>query len=270
MMKSKWLFIGIILVLVMILVINLFKKEKKFQHYLVLGDSIAEGYALNDKGNRYSKIVQDHYQIKNQNFTDLSKSGMTAQALAENIKNAEYRNAIKNSDLITISIGSNELLGVFTTILQEIALTNLNKNPTELLTALAIKLKSSAGKAQLENGILIYEQSWGQIVEDIKTMNPNATIIATEFYNPFYGITELGDIARTYIEQLNQILKEKSNNETMYYIAKIYQDFNNTGTALTNMNINFEKFNLTTLDPHPNVKGHKLIAEKILKVLANK
>jgi len=269
MVKTKWIFVIIVVVIIILLLsINIFKHEKKYNHYLVLGDSIAEGYGLKDKNNRYAKLVQKNYKIKNENFVDLSKSGMTAHELSLNLNNSEYINGIKNSDLITISIGSNELLSVFTQIVEQVVLSSSTADLNVLSNSLTKELQSTSSRKLFEESISVYKQSWDSILEQIKAINPNATIVATEFYNPYYNLEELGGISEYYIKQLNDILHDKNN--TAYYIANIYEVFNNPEEKCTNVNtdsLNYNRFNISSFDPHPNAHGHKIIAEKIIESL---
>ena len=58
---------------------------------------------------------------------------------------------------------------------------------------------------------------------------------------------------------MNEIL---NSNTTDYEIAKIHDKFNTQG--LTNVNISLTDFNI---DPHPNVAGHKVIADTIIDLL---
>ena len=113
----------------------------------------------------------------------------------------------------------------------------------------------------------VYENSWKEIIASIKNINPKAKIVATEFYNPLYGISGIDNIADKYINKMNNILKEQSNDENEYYIAKIYNDFNSTDPIFTNMHIDYSNFSITSLDPHPNKEGHNLIARKIIERL---
>ena len=141
-MNIKKIFIlSIICILIFIIVTTLFKDKNKFHTYLALGDSIAEGYALSNLNDRYSNLVKNNYNIKSKNFINLSKSGMTAKELSIKIKDDNYINAIKNADLITISIGSNELLRVFTNILQDVYISNNNNNLIEFANKLARQTK---------------------------------------------------------------------------------------------------------------------------------
>ena len=268
MKKTKWIIL-IILVLMIIFSINIFGHKKTYTNYLALGDSIAEGYSLKDKNKRYAKLVQNNYNIKNENFIDLSKSGMTAKELSSKLDTTEYIDAIKNSNLITISIGSNELLGVLTQILQKVILSSRTTDINTLSSALSKELQSSNSQQAFQEGISTYEKSWNDILEKIKDINPNATIVATEFYNPFYNLEGIGNIADLYINQLNTILHDKSENETSYHIANIYDDFKNPEVKCTNVNTDLSNnsFNFSSFDPRPNVNGHKIIADKIINVL---
>ena len=271
-MERKYTKKCLLTMLVIILICTLFlipsnvsaSTDKK---YLALGDSIAEGLSLEDKNQRYTKIVQNYYNISDANFTDLSKSGMKAQELSANIRNYNYINAIKNADLITISIGSNELLSVLKQAIQEVKATHPNANAVELLFYLRMHLQSYEVRTELENGVAMYRNSWEDIVNYIKYINPNAVIVATQAYNPLYGILGLTDLAKTYVEQLNAIQSELSQNETRYYTAKIYEDFNVIYPKLTYMNISLSNFSTDALDPHPNTRGHRIIANRIIEVI---
>lgn len=272
MAKIKWIAL-IILIGTLILLPNIFKHKKKYTNYLALGDSIAEGYSLKDRNKRYSKIIQNNYKIKDRNFIDLSKSGMTAEELSLHLKKEEYIDSIKKCNIITVSIGSNELLRVLTQITQEVILTNQTTDLNKLSITLSKKLQSSNAQKSFQEGISNYEKSWDDIIKKIKDINPSTTIVATEFYNPYYNLDEIGDIADLYIKQLNTILHDKSKNEKSYYIANIYEDFKNPEVKCTNVNIDsltYNGINPSSLDPHPNTNGHKIIANKIIEELSSK
>ena len=272
MIKIKWIVLILLIILItLFFLVNTFNHKKTYTNYLALGDSIAEGYALKDKNKRYSKIVQNNYKIEDNNFIDLSKSGMTAQELAVNLNKPEYIDSIKRSDLITISIGSNELLSVLKQIVQEFVLSNPTSNFNTLSNTLLKELQSPNSQKAFQEGVATYQKSWNDILEKIKVINPNATIVATEFYNPYYNLEEIGNISDLYIKQLNTILHDKSENGKIYYIANIYEDFKNSKVNCTNVNttsLTYNSINLSTLDPHPNVNGHKIMADKIIEVLS--
>lgn len=268
--------------------LSAFATIKSYKTYLALGDSIAYGYALEDKeNNSYPGKVREKLNIEKTKFKNLAVSGMTAQEFYQQIQTTEYTNAIKDADLITISIGSNELLGLVVAIVaKETGISQDDPNFAEKVQEYVLKLgmlqqlqllnkiyntmTSEEMKMQISYVIEAYKQSWTSSVNYIKSINSNVTIVATEFYNPYYevalGSYDLGGFVEENIQKLNNILISSSNSEKEYKIAKIHDEFNTTNPRLTNVCI--EKDNLN-VDPHPNVSGHEIICNKILDVLTD-
>lgn len=311
--KKMFSYLLILVILFQITSPVVFAANSTTQNYLALGDSIAEGYALTDaQTERYSHIVA---QDKSYSETNLAKSGMTCKKFCENlISNDKYRTAIQNADVITISIGSNELLGTAIEIIKTatgVATEDTNektitsatekfKNATvpekiDMLDTLAKNFNSSDTKNKLDAGVQQYATYWEKSVAEInKLKKANATIVVTDFYNPYplgklsdlvnsfspvdlTNTADLGDLAdkdlgalfNTYIVQMNTILSQKSNNGEYYKIAKVKDTFDTHNLfgepKYTNVNLTPSGFNL---DPHPNVDGHKAIASSILPYLA--
>lgn len=262
--------------------------QTSYNTYLALGDSIAYGYGLPDKDKEsYAAKVREKYNIEISNFKNLAVSGMTCEEFYTIIQKNEYTQAIKSSQLITISIGSNELLGIVTMAVSEV--TGIPKNDpafltkaqevflnagvldkAKMLSAIYNFFTSEETKVTIENAIKTYQDNWIKSVKYIKEVNPNAIIVATEFYNPYYEFAlykyDLGGFVDEYIQKMNKILTDYSNSESEYKIAKIYSAFNTTNPRITNVNISTTNFNL---DPHPNVLGHEIICTKILDALSN-
>ena len=130
---------------------------------------------------------------------------------------------------------------------------------------------SNETKATIEASIAKYEESWKDSISYIKRINPNVSIIATEFYNPYYEVGlasyDLGNFVDEYIQKMNVILNHLSQSESLYKIAKIYNDFNTTNPRITNVNVNFSDFSKMNIDPHPNKSGHSIIASRIMDVI---
>ena len=259
------------------------------QKYLALGDSIAYGYGLsNINSQSYAQIVRAKSNISQNDFSNLAVSGMTCKDFYTKIQTIQYTQAIKSADIITISIGSNELLGIATSAISTV--TGVSQKDPDFVRkvqqvfieasglkklTLAYKLysyfTSNETKATIEKNIASYNENWSKSVTYIKNTNPNATIIATEFYNPYYEIGlssyDLGSFVDEYICKMNDILKTSSQSETIYKIAKIYDDFNTTNPRITNVNIDFSDFSKINVDPHPNKDGHSIIASRVLDIL---
>lgn len=288
-MKRKILSILVILMSVLYLTIpiKVFAETVTIENYVAFGDSIATGYALEDSNDGYVSLVADELGADTGNY---AVSGMNSSEFLSLLEDNTHQLEIQNANLITISIGSNDLLGK----IQEIACKafGLNKDEvkdiieelknafasasaTEKLTMIKNFYTSLTTKETIDmfqQAIADYEQNWIDSVQILRTQNPNAKIIVTEFYNPFYGIeiplvgsgeTEtinFSDYVETYISQMNAILNGNATDN--YEVAKIHDKFDVKG--LTNVNISLKDFNI---DPHPNVEGHKVIADTIIDLL---
>ena len=254
--------------------------------YVALGDSIAYGYGLENRdSDSYASKVKEKYNIEDSNFQNLAISGMTCQEFFSKIQEEKYKNSIESADLITISIGSNELLRIVGQAISSV--TGISSDDPDLtekaqqkfleagviekynmLTSIYNFFTSEETKEVIENAINTYNEYWIKSIKYIKQLNQNVEIVATEFYNPYYEIAllqyDLGGFVDEYIVKMNKILHQESNSEKEYKIAKIYSAFNTTNPRVTNVNIDFSAFNL---DPHPNKLGHEIISTKIIDEL---
>lgn len=284
----------IIIILTIVLMISTYLfpilafEEFENKKYVALGDSIAYGYGLQNKDvDSYAAKLKENYKIADNNFENLAVSGMTCAEFYQLIQTENYKNKIKDANLLTISIGSNELLRIVNNIastvsgvsqnepdfaqkVQEAFMgANLLKKGQMLKQAYDI-FTSEENKRNIEAAIKSYKENWSNSINYIKEINSNVIIVATEFYNPYYECSlssyDLGGYVDEYIQMFNQILTEDSNNESNYKIAKIYNVFNTTNPRVTNVNLSLSNFNV---DPHPNISGHELIYAKIVDALSS-
>ena len=264
--------------------------SSQFTNYVAMGDSIAYGYGLKDISTQsYAQIVRSKLNIPKTNFKNLAISGMTCKEYYEKITtDSSYQNSIKSADLITVSIGSNELLGIAINAVAKVtgisskepdfenkakqAFLNANiLQQAKMLREIYSFFTSNETKQKINDSISTYSEYWDKSYKYIKSINPNASIIATQFYNPYYEISllnyDLGGFVDEPITKLNEILMQKSNSEKNYKIAKIYNDFNTTNPRITNVEISLseKKFNI---DPHPNKSGHQKISTRVLDAIS--
>lgn len=263
--------------------------EDQTQNYLALGDSITFGYGLDDIDTQsYAQIVRKKYNINEEEFRNMAVSGMTCAEFYEIIQTKEYTEAIKKANLITVSIGSNELLKVAIEAISDctgISSTDadfeekvkeyfLNLGYLEKIQV-AYKLysyfTSEETKQLFNNSINTYKEKWKESVKYIKEINSDINIVAIEFYNPYYEVGlasyDLGSFTDEFIQKMNNELHQQSKSEKEYKIAKIYNDFNTTNPRITNVNIDFNDFSKINIDPHPNKDGHSIIATRVLDAL---
>ena len=257
--------------------------------YLALGDSIAYGYGLADINTQsYAQIVRQKSNIEKNNFKNLAVVDMTCAEFYDAIQTTEYSNAIKEANLITVSIGSNELLKIAKEAVSNVTgidkddedfankvvayFTNLNDfEKLSKAYQLYSFFTSEETRQVIDESIETYSDKWKKSVDYIRSLNSDVILIATQFYNPYYevglGTYDLGSYADEFIKRMNNILENQSENETRYRIARIYDDFNTTDPRLTNVNVDFNDFSKFNIDPHPNKNGHSIIATRVLDVL---
>lgn len=237
-MKKKKLSKLLILAVISLIVFSIytfFKTEKI--NYIVLGDFLAEG--INPYGEvsySYADFLKEELEDNNKlsYFTkQYTKSGYTTEDLTKEINNnPNLKKDLRESDLVTVSIGANDLIN-------SINFKNLNIN-----NILEIKNKVSEILPNLE--------------ECIKNIRKYAKedIIIIGYYNPipFLFNTSGSDIDElfAYIDDEYQKISKKYD---CTYIS-IYQLFKENSDFLPNPN-----------DIHPNLDGYEAISDEIIKNL---
>ena len=263
----------------------------KTNYYVATGDSIAYGYGLSNRDSQsYAQIVKNKLGVSSSSFKNLAVSGMTCEEYYAAIQQTDFSNEIKKADLLTVSIGSNELLELATgalstatgipandpAFLDKVKQAFMSATITkkyEMATIIYNFFTSQETKNKINASIQSYENYWDLSVKYIKQINPNVNIVATEFYNPYYEVQiatfDLGGYVDEAIVKMNKVLNTRSKNETDYKIAKIYKAFNTTKPRLTNVDVNISIYNMQIeMDPHPNVAGHEMIATKIMDAVS--
>ena len=282
MKKIKRILGQILIVLIVTSNCSTFVYANETKKYIALGDSIAYGYGLSDISKQsYVSQVANELKIVASNK---SVVGMNTSEFLDLINKEEIENEIKSANIITISIGSNDLLGIVVKLigsafkvdvnnednmLENVKVAFENATVTEkiqMIKSLYTSLNSEETKQELSLAVEKYDENWKKIMTKIKQLNPNATVIVTQFYNPYYGVNfqlindevNFSEYVDGYIQKFNTSLE--NNKELGYKIAYIYEDFNKIG--VTNVNISLDEFNV---DPHPNSVGHTIISDKVLK-----
>ena len=197
-----------VLILIILIGINFFSiisfANTDYEKYLALGDSIAYGYGLEDRDTQsYAAKVKDNYEIENDNFQNLAISGMTCEEFYSKIQEENYTQAISQADLISISIGSNELLHIGIDAVASVTGVSASDSQFEskakqafadanvlqkatMLKGIYDYFTSDDTKQDIEVAISKYEEYWVKSVQYINEKNDDVTIVATQFYNPYY------------------------------------------------------------------------------------
>lgn len=311
-----------------------------YDTYAFIGDSIAAGHSLpgytSGAGIGDDILVEDSYaQIVSDAVTAdkticLSMSGLntaalrflleddfvmdaTTQMLIPMLTNGaydattyaamreEYRTAIAQTDLLTIGVGSNDLMyatmislfklvGAFPSNYTENQILALLEQQSEKcgsasklfehLVSTLVSLDKAAQMLQemaqsMMDTYSAFKQNWDAIIGEIYALNPDVEIVVVGLYNPMRdmkltkdGNLSLGHVADPVIAQYNLYTSKLSPNAARYrfancWDAEVYECF-----ALEDaLNFGEDFFTTITHCVHPTVAGHRYMAEQILSVL---
>lgn len=236
MKRKKLIKYGVLLVLLLSVfgIYTIFKTDRL--NYIALGDSLAEGMnPYGEVGYSYTDYFADSLKEKDllSYYTKkYTKSGYTTQNLiAEITTNNHLKKDLRESKLVTVSIGANDFLKSF-------RIENLDVN-----NILELKPKVTSIFPNIE-----------KCMEEIRKY-AKGDIIIVGYYNPipFLFNTSGNDLDElfAYIDDEYQKIAAKYD---CTYIS-FYQLFKNNTSFLPN-----------PMDIHPNLKGYEKISEEILKV----
>ena len=266
-------FLCILLTLLLLSSSALYASEENSSEkgYVALGDSIAYGYGLYDiSADSYAALVAKELHLP---LTNLAVNGMTSGGLLELLNglipgSTDYT-AVSNAALITVSIGSNDLLSVLSstmgpyTDLMNQAATDGGLSP-ENSALLEAAFTAPPTLAKFDAGVETYRANLPLIHARLRELNPDAQIVMTSFYNPYYGSAfgefDFSSLCDDYIVRMNEVLTVGAQSMD-YDIADVYPSFNTLGMTCVNMEV-------FSLDPHPNVVGHRAFADRILEVVS--
>lgn len=203
---------------------------------VVCGDSIAQGYGIqNPDDASYGKILADTLGYSYKNF---GHDGDRSQDLLEKLRanKSGIAGAVKNADLILISIGGNDFI----------------KPKTELAARIlpaAVGVTDNVDEVQK-----VFEQNFAEIIEFIRAKNSKATVIVQTVYNGHNGL--IGWAYDLAVSRVNaSIYAYLESNPGAYIVADTVPAFEN----------HREYIAVDTL--HPSALGNVAIAQVILDVL---
>lgn len=237
----------------------------------VLGDSIAAGYGLEGYEKdpcytckSYGNILAEKYGLKaDDTYHNYAVSGATSSDLIKLIDDKNYQTYIKNSDLIIISIGGNDMLHVLYNAISEALGTSVEditsvddiKSKINLMT---IKKLSDSISENIPLALEQFETNLNTIIQQLKSVNPNGLIIVQTIYNPFESFEEielLQTLSSDTIADFNNVILNGAKNdkgEKLYIVSDVAKRFEGKSKELTNIN---------EMDIHPNASGHEEISK---------
>ena len=258
------------------------------KNYLALGDSISTGYGLSQ--NSFVEQIADKYGY---NLTNSAAEGETSQSLLDKLNSGSLKSDIENADVITLTIGGNDLMNAFYDFLaekynasaqkdyngekiKEILMDDNDAEYSAVIMTAMLNISSFQSSTQATNALSNFEENLNDIISYIETNNPDAWVIITTQYNPYKflpqqgkdepGMEETLELINTSFEQgvqqLNQVIKNVNTSSSTFAVADVYERFNDAEENPCNATYDIKEGKLN-LDFHPNEYGHGLIADMI-------
>ncbi|MBS4213682.1 GDSL-type esterase/lipase family protein [Neobacillus rhizophilus] len=205
---------------------------------VALGDSITYGWNLDDtNGNTTPSSKAFPYLIGNGNYVvgkNISGGGWTSARLLTEISKPENILAIKNADVITLDIGSNDYL-------QNDLIKKLRAGVPVDPTLLPEAIKQVTEQLS---------QNLGLIIGGIRSVNTDAPIILYNIYNPFWDVNApLYPLGEQFLPIANWAIKQVAT-VSKSFLADSYTAFNGKQSD----------YIFPGGDIHPNEAGQQVLA----------
>lgn len=195
-MKKK--IVCVILCLLIMLPFTFAAGAREPLNYLLLGDSIAQGFGVYNRDKAcYGKIVAD---TNGYNYKNYAVDGYRSCDLIDRMADDDVNSAIKNADIISLSIGGNDFL-------QQ----NLPRIAFEVL----------GGNYKIVNDVKeIFAENFAVIIGTIRQLNPDVVILVQTLYNPMPLL--LGDFYGLATVRVNEAIKEYlDENPGAFYLVDV-------------------------------------------------
>lgn len=259
--KGKFKVLVVIIIGIILLVIPITMQAKGevsknvLDKYVVIGDEISLE-ANNDYEVSYFSLIKDFLYALNDNleYINLSSDGATSSQLLNVVDSNKEK--LKDADLITISIGGNNILSAVLKSLNinEENLQDYDENKFDSI--ISEYLNSKEVKTEILNEISIFSKDFPNIIKKIKKLAPNADIYVNTVYNPINKKCEIYEFFDSQINLINDVIvKNNSNND--YKILDCYQILNNDDV------LNF-KIENGVAKISPNKVGHAMMANQVI------
>lgn len=223
----------LLLVFLLLFTSSVFAARREGITYVALGDSIAYGTGGTD-GTGYTDLLNEHFSRRfgAGEYYNVSRDGLRSEDLLGALLVPEdpygVQIAVMQADIITISIGGNDLLGPFLEELMNV----IEKKYTIYVDGIGLIIDYQAllkdfeewednpmtqphftdmiGKlsVQLPGIIEEFSDNWYAIIGKIRSLNPEAEILVNTVYNPLKFSNNLEGFASIPITAINASIYE--------------------------------------------------------------
>lgn len=244
--------------------------------YVALGDSISAGYGLEGGELSFPEMLERDTGYVLTDFS--SNDGVTSEDLLETLNKAEVIAAVQGADVITITVGGNDLMNALYEYLADAPGVSMSAEDireglengtigTGTLMKLMMELGDFPASSQASAALTTLGANLSSALAQIKVMNPDVTCIIANQYNPYWHIKEAAAIGivltfETGVLDLNTTLAEVAQTQGVTAVD-VYGAFH--VSADNPCNADFTAIDDFNLDFHPNALGHQLIAAEFAK-----
>ncbi|WP_391209216.1 GDSL-type esterase/lipase family protein [Psychrobacillus sp. L4] len=201
-----------------------------------IGDSLTKGVGDELKKEGYIGRVKTEFLqykgIEDVVLTNTALRGRRSDQLLKLINKGDIDYAIRNADIMMITIGGNDLMKI------------VKKDLFNL------KVES------FEKGLISFENNYMKIIDKIRKINSNAKIVLIGLYNPLSIVAEDSSEFDTIINEWNATIENIANDDENACFVPIETLFDTNG----NLVYHTDFF-------HPNSKGYQLMSESIMSSL---
>lgn len=231
-------------------------------NYVSLGDSIAKGTIYPGKTNPSFVDYFHDYLIRenlggNVYLKRFERDGHRTNDLLLMLKEKHsIKSAISEADIITLSIGGNNLMQAAK---DKNSITGYDWNNIDLNVA--------------NRGLNDFTIHWPWIINYIRYLNPYARLIILTVYNPYnLSDRDYRHLVDSYLFRaggrgINDIIK--NNRNLGYEIVDVYSSFDNYFNKMGDITYfypnNLDPIGNITRNPHPKPEGHQIIYELVRK-----
>lgn len=256
--------------------------------YVALGDSISSGYGLEEDEQMFTQQVA---RVNGFSLISLAQNGETSETLLERLQDPEAMQAVVQADVITMTIGGNDLMhALYGYLADQYHAQNPDTSPTveemqgalmggdmAMITFALGEIHGFSASSQQQEALAQFSSNLTQVVSKIHTVNPEVYLVVTNQYNPYsYLLREFSkypplataaqdieEVFETGVAALNEAIA--SVGEQMgCTVVDVYGAFDQAEENPCNADVSaFAKVNL---DFHPNAYGHSLIAQAVTAV----
>ncbi|MGD6956162.1 SGNH/GDSL hydrolase family protein [Rossellomorea aquimaris] len=197
-----------------------------------VGDSLTQGVGDSTKKGGYVPYLEKHLEsldgVKDAQFHNYGVRGNRTDQLLKKLKKEDVKISIEQANLVMITIGGNDVMKIFRENLSHLKLEVFQEEKRQ------------------------YQLRLQEIIETIRSYNPNAGIVLVGLYNPFNtwfsDIEEVNQVIHDWNDSSREILSDYD--KTLF--VKIEDLFIDAGDTLL-----FEDYF------HPNDEGYKMIADRM-------